>query len=121
VDDMEPARAERFPAPRDHDRVVAVDRLAREVALGETHAAATAEIDGRIDDHPRSAIVRTNPASSARPTRWLFSGWKTRAYTLSRPTLETKSSPYSVMVATTTGSAVERGMRGENERYAPAS
>src|SRR4029077_2259082 len=79
VHDVDPARPERLPAPRDADRVVAVDRLAGEIALREAHAAAAAEVDGRVDDHARAATVRTNPRSRLSPTRWLFSGWKTPA------------------------------------------
>jgi hypothetical protein len=79
IDDVEPARAQRLPAARDAHRIVAVDGLAREVALGEAHAATAAQVDGRVDDHPRAAMVRTKPRSRPSPTRWLFSGWKTPA------------------------------------------
>src|SRR5262249_9721678 len=77
VHDVDPPCPQRLPATGKDHGVVAVDGLAREIALGKTHAAAAAQVDCGIDDH--RAMVRTNPRSRLKPTRWLFSGWKTPA------------------------------------------
>src|SRR6185369_3639302 len=90
------------PAAHLH-RIVAVDGLAVEGALPETHAAAAAQVERRIDRHaPRT--TPTKLSSSRSPTCWLFSGWNWQANTLSRTTLDANSWPYGVVVATTSAS-----------------
>jgi hypothetical protein len=105
IDDVQPARARGLPAPRDRDRIVAVDRLLIELALEETHAPPAAQVDRGVDDHPRPRTTRTKPSRRRSPTCWLFSGWNWQAKTLSRVTLEANSGPYSVVVAMTAESA----------------
>ena len=51
VDDVDPRRALRCEVLGDRDRVVAVVGLAVEVAFGEAHDAAAAQIDGGIQIH----------------------------------------------------------------------
>ena len=77
-----PRRSERAWA----DRVVAVDRLLAVVALAEAHAAAAAQVDGRVQDASRPAAPTASrcaarlqePASPAWPD---FSGWNWVAHT----------------------------------------
>ena len=105
VDDVQPRRAGRGPGSRDRDGIVAVHRLPVELALHEPDAAATAQVDRRIDDHARPRTTATKFSRRRSPTAWLFSGWNWQAKTLSRTTLEANSTPYGVAVATSAGSA----------------
>ncbi len=71
VDDVDP-RGAAPGEPRRQLQRVAVARLAIEVALGQPHGSAVAQIDRRVEDHAASA---TKFDSRARPLRPDFSGW----------------------------------------------
>ena len=72
VDDMQRARALVDPALRGVERVVVVDRFAREVALHQADGLAAANVDGREEYHSASAVKLRSSRSPSGPD---FSGW----------------------------------------------
>ncbi len=75
VDDVDEARAGLHVAGRQLDRV-AVAILAPEVALGQAHRRAGAQVDGRKQLHQAATLAaRTKFPSNASPVAPDFSGW----------------------------------------------
>ena len=75
VDDVDPARPGRGELARDADRVVVVDGLGLEITLVQTHAVASAQVDGREQLHAHEGfrdraqsvpLVDGTPAPSTR-------------------------------------------------------
>ena len=64
--------------------IVAVHALAVEVALGELHDLAAAQVDGRVEVHQTATGAEarsTKACRTARPVRLDFSGWNCVAHT----------------------------------------
>src|SRR5579871_581851 len=72
VDEVQPFEARRLEALRLRHRIAVEDGGAGHVAPFEPHHLAVLEIDCRKEDH---GFQRRKFASSASPSRWLFSGW----------------------------------------------
>ena len=66
VDDVQRAGAAVDPPPCRVKRVGVIDGLAGEVAAGQAHGAAPADIDRRPEDHARSAAGRAPPCAARR-------------------------------------------------------
>ena len=84
IDDVQPLRAGRRPAPRGFSGIVVEDGLASEIALDQTDAAAAADVDCRVEDHAETlssacapavaGTLSTQPATIRSPPGPLFSG-----------------------------------------------
>src|SRR6185436_6955578 len=83
------------------DGIVAVVRLAIEVALQQTYDATLAQVDRGKELHHAAS---TKFCSSARPTAPLFSGWNCVAHTGPASIAAAKRRPYSHHAATTDAS-----------------
>ena len=84
---LEPLRLEGLRLRR---RIAMKNGRARPIALLQPHGEAFLEVDGREQDH---GVHFKKFAISARPRRWLFSGWNCVPTMLSRPTMAVSGPP----------------------------
>ena len=90
IDDVEIFKALRRERLRLRRRIAVEHRRARHVALFEPHGFAVLQIDGGKQDH---GVHCKKFAISARPRRWLFSGWNCVPTMLSRATIAVTAPP----------------------------
>ena len=90
IDDVQIVKALCGELLRLRGGIVVEHRSARHVALLQAHALAFLEIDGGKKNH---GFHFRKFAISARPSRWLFSGWNCVPTTVSRATIAVTAPP----------------------------
>ncbi len=90
IDDMQIVKALRGELFRLRGGIAMEHRRARHVALLQAHALAFFQVNGGKENH---GFHFRKLAISARPRRWLFSGWNCVPTTVSRATIAVTAPP----------------------------